>query len=320
MTTILTVTMNPCIDVSATVDTVQPVHKLRCAEPHYDPGGGGINVARMIRRFGDDCRALFPAGGAVGQFLCRQLEQEGVAILPVAAKEETRESFTVLETSSGQQYRFVLPGPALLQQEWQACLDCLAAQSEPPRYIVASGSLPPGVPEDFYARLARLATERGARLALDTSGPALAAGLEQGVHIAKPNLRELRALSGEALEAPEAWERAAWRLVDEGKAEIVALSLGEHGAFLASRETGLRAPGLSVEIASAVGAGDSFLGGLVHRLAAGADLAGALGYALASGAAALLTPATELARREDVERLLPQVTVSECPAPDWVRS
>jgi 6-phosphofructokinase 2 len=204
-------------------------HKLRCTDTLRDPGGGAINVARVLKRLGADCRALYPAGGVLGQLLRALLDAEGVAGIAFDIAAETRESFTVLERASGREFRFVLPGPELSKKEWQACLDRVAALAEPPAYLVASGSLPPGVPDDLYARLARIARERGSRMVLDASGRALAAALEEGVYLVKPNLRELRELTGQALEAEDEWSSAASPLVTSGKAQVVALSLGHRG-------------------------------------------------------------------------------------------
>jgi len=310
MTAILTVTMNPSIDISASTGKVVPVRKLRCTEARRDPGGGGINVGRVVKRLGGDCRALYPAGGAPGRLLHRLLEQEGILSIPIDAAADTRESLTIFDEASGDQYRFVLPGAPLSEQEWQACLDRVAALADPPHYIVASGSLPPAVPDDFHARLARIAGSVGARIVLDTSGPALAAALDAGVHLVKPNLRELRDLTGLPLDRESEWTRAAAGLVGSGKADIVALTLGDEGALLVSRDIHLRAPAVPVSIASAVGAGDSFLAALVWRLSAGAGLEEAFRCGVAAGTAALLTAGTELARKDDMDRIYHEVTLN----------
>lgn len=317
MTAILTVTMNPSIDVSASTEDVAPIRKLRCTAVRRDPGGGGVNVARVINRLGGDCRALYPAGGPPGSLLERLLNEEGIANIPIDVVGDTRESYTVLEKASGDQYRFVLAGAPLGAEEWRACLGLVASLADPPVCIVASGSLPPGVPDDFYARLANIAAAKGARFVLDTSGPALAAALEEGVYLVKPNLRELRDLSGKPLDRESDWVSAADMLVHSGRAEIVALTLGDQGALLASHDICLRAPAVPVKIASAVGAGDSFLAAMVWRLSSGGTLSEAFRYGVASGTAALLTPGTELSRKDDIDRLYNDVSISELPKPDW---
>ena len=304
---IITVTMNPTIDISASTPRVEPVRKLRCRNDKRDPGGGGINVARVASRLGAECRAIYPAGGSSGALLGRLLGREGVASLPVEVAGDTRESFTVLDEGRGEQYRFLLPGCPLEEAEWQACLDRVAAEPAQGGILVASGSLPPGVPADFGGRLAAIAAAEGARFAVDTSGDALQAALEHGVYLAKPNLGELRRLVGRPLEEAAEWEAAARELVAQGRAEVIALTLGERGAFLAARGLALRAAPLPVKLVSAVGAGDSFLAAMLWRLTLGKGLEDAFRYGVAAGSAALLTPGTELCRPDDVERLCREV-------------
>jgi 6-phosphofructokinase 2 len=308
-TPVLTVTPNPAIDISATTQAVTPEHKLRCANVRRDPGGGGINVARVLTRLGARCTALYPAGPILGRLLRELLDREGVPSIVLDIADETRESFTVLERASGREYRFLLPGPQLESGEWRGCIDRVEALEEDPTWVVGSGSLPAGVPQDFFARLARAVRARGARMVLDTSGAPLAAALEEGVYLVKPNLRELRELTGRPLESEDDWVRAAQALVQAGKAEIVALSLGHRGALLAARGVTLRAPALQVAIASTVGAGDSFVAAMVWRLASGGSLEDAFRDGVAAGAAALLAPGTRLAFPDDIERLAQQVQV-----------
>jgi 6-phosphofructokinase 2 len=310
MTDILTVTMNPALDVSTSTDRVSDTHKLRCTAAILHPGGGGINVARVLHRLGGDCLALYPAGGANGQRLQQLIDQEQVRSHCVAVAGETRESFSVHEHASGRDFRFVLPGPELAAGEWQACLRHVADLQAPPAYLVASGSLPPGVPADFHARLARLAKERGSRLVLDSSGPPLAAALAEGVYLVKPSLRELRELTGHALDTEQDWHAAALQIIRAGQAQVVALSLGEGGALLVTADRALRARSLPVRVASSIGAGDSFVGGLLWALNRGEDLEQAFRYGMAAGAAALLAAGTALCQAADVERLHREVAVA----------
>lgn len=305
----LTITLNPTIDIAAATDHVAPERKLRCDQVRHDPGGGGINVARVLTRLGAPCQALFLAGGMTGARLRDMLAAAGLSCLPVETGGETRQSLTVFDRSLHQQFRFVLPGPPLDAHGLETCLDAIAAQCVHAKYVIASGSLPPGAPDDLYGRIAALAAKAGARFVLDTSGAALAAALEQGVHIVKPNLRELSGLVGRPLDSPGQWEAAAAALVAEGKADIVALSLGAGGAFVVSRGQQLRAQALDVPLKTAVGAGDSFLAAFVHRLAQGGGLDDALRHGVAAGAAALMTEGTSLAQPADIARLAPQVVI-----------
>jgi len=306
---ILCLTMNPSVDLATETERVVPTHKLRCSDTLHDAGGGGINVARVLSRLGGPCTTLCPTGGSSGQWLQTRMAQEGLhgIFLPMAG--ETRVSFTVHEHSTGAEYRFVMPGPQLSQAEWQACLQHLDHMPHFPDLLVASGSLPPGVPPDFYAQLARLCRARAAQLVLDTSGPALAAALAEGVYLVKPNLRELRELSGQPLQTPAQWQAAAQALVHSGQAEVVALTLGHLGALLVTRTGAWQADPLDIAVASAVGAGDSFVGGVVWGLQHGLALQTAFRWGIAAGSAALLTAGTGLADPNRVRDLEPQVRI-----------
>jgi 6-phosphofructokinase 2 len=307
MAQIVTITMNPAIDVSTSVDVVEPVRKLRSGPARRDPGGGGINVARVIRRLGGEVLAIYPAGGPIGALLERLVGAEHLPNLSLPIAGDTREDFTVMETSTGREFRFVLPGPKLKPEEWQACL--AAAVRTDAEHMVASGGLPPGVPDDFHAQLARRARADGVKLALDCSGPALKAALDEGVWLVKPNLRELEDYAGWPLETQEHQIAAARSIVLCGGAEIVALTLGEAGALLVTEHRAWRAQALPIRRVSSVGAGDSFMGGLVWALASGLNLEEGFRYSMAAGSAALLFPGTELAHAADVKRLLPLVKI-----------
>ena len=309
MADVVTLTINPSIDAWVSVERVLPFHKLRCSDARRDPGGGGINVARVLNRFGADVTAIYPNGGGLGQLLRRLVDQEGLSGLAVPIANETREDFTVFENSTGSQFRFVLPGPHLTEHEWSACLAMLGRLQRGMRFVVGSGSLPPGVPDDFYGRLAQMAKRVGSKVVIDSAGPPLRAALEAGVYLIKPSLNEFRSLMGEPLETQGDRIRACRSLVERGKVEIVALTLGEQGALLVTRDQVLSAQALAITPVSVVGAGDSFLGGLIWSLASGHPVETALRYAMAAGSAALLAPGTELCLREDVERLVNDVKV-----------
>jgi 6-phosphofructokinase 2 len=303
------VTANPAIDVSASVGQVLPFHKLRCSPEKRHAGGGGINVARVLHRWKIDVTAIFPAGGITGELLKQLVDREGIRRRVVAVAGDTREDITIFETGTGNHFRFVLPGPALSEPELQACCDELNSLTAKPTFVVTSGSLPPGAPADFIARLLRVAEGLGAKTAVDSSGAALVHALEHGVHLAKPSRRELSELVGRPLEQEGEVLDAARGLVAAKKAEIVAVTLGDQGALAVSRDGAWKARAPSVDVLSTVGAGDSFLAAMILRLSEGADVAEALRYSVAAGAAALLAPGTELARPADTDRLLTRVLV-----------
>jgi 6-phosphofructokinase 2 len=307
---IVTLTMNPALDVSSMVDRVVPEHKLRCGPSRFDPGGGGVNVSRAIRNLGGTSVAVYPLGGPTGQAYRGFLEEVGLLGRVVTIAGNTRESFTVAETTTGEQFRFVLQGPTLREPEWRACLSVVGDHLPVGGFLVASGSLPPGVPDDFYAMLARIAAEHDIRVVVDASGPALEAALDEGVFLIKPSRDELAELVDAAgeLDRPEQVE-AARSIVVDGRAHAVALTLGAGGAVLVTADDELHLPTPKVEVASAVGAGDAFLAGLVLRLAEGRPLADAFRTAVAAGSATAMLPGTELCRAEDVARMEAELAV-----------
>jgi len=302
MAAIVTLTINPALDIATSTDRVEPTHKLRCSMPRYDPGGGGINVARAVHALGGDAVAIFPAGGAAGEMIRHLLEQQGVRHNAIAISGFTRESLAVKERMTGRQFRFLLPGPQISESDQERCLDQLALAAAEATYIVASGSLPLGVPEDFYARIAKLAQSLGKRFILDTSGAALKqAG--RGIYLLKPSLRELGDLVGSEIRTEREQEQAAREIIEQGRSEVIVVSLGDQGALLVTAGRAERFAAIPVEASGSVGAGDSTLAGIMVSLCRGLELGEAVRYGMAAGAAALLGSGTELCRRSDVERL-----------------
>ena len=305
---ILTLTLNPALDVLTSIDKVESTHKMRCDHAIEHPGGGGVNVARVLHRLGASCVAAYMAGGVTGERHHQWMLQEKVRchLLPIA--HETRESFSVHENSSGQDFRFVLPGPEVSEAEVQACFEYVA-QHLPKQFLVISGGIAPGVPIDFYARLTRLANQHGVPVVIDANGPALHAALQEGVFLFKPSLRELSQLVGEDLPDEKSWTSACRALIAQKKAQVIALSLGEQGAMVVSQDQSWRAEALKVDVQTTIGAGDSFVGGMVWALYKGHDLLHAFQYGMAASAAALLQKGTPLCQPSDVHRLLPSVVV-----------
>lgn len=305
MPCIATLTLNPAVDLSTSTVHVEPIRKLRCTLPQYDPGGGGINVARVVGILGGEAVAVYPAGGPLGDMLQQMLEHLGLPQRRVSIAGDTRESFSVDEGDSGQQFRFILPGPRLSPKEQQRCLDALAGIDPAPDFLVLSGSFPPGVEPAFFDRFAELARSCGARLVLDCSGEALCyAAAQGGIYLLKPSLHELATLIGRPVEGERDQEAALRTLIDRGAAEIIVLSLGAGGAMLATRAGIQRFAAFEVPVVSTVGAGDSMVGAIVKALAEGKDLQVAVRYGLAAGSATIMQAGTGLCRAEDVERLL----------------
>ena len=312
MTDFLTLTLNPALDLSTTTEHLEHTHKMRCGPMLRHPGGGGINVARVLHRLQARVQAWHLSGGVTGAHTGQLLAAEGVPMQALPIANTTRENLSVVETRSGHEYRFVLPGPTVLEAEWQDCLKQL--QPHTARWLVASGSLPPGVPDDFYARLIgqNRAHNAPSRIVLDTQGAALVAALQAGVYLVKPSLRELRELTGAPLTDAAQWRAAASALVRSGQADMVALSAGEHGAVLATRDGVWQAAALALTASSGTtGAGDCFLAALLWSLDQGDAPGEALRWGVAAGSAALLAPGTALAEACEVQRLHRQVVLQD---------
>lgn len=297
---ILTLTLNPTIDLAAEADEVQPVRKVRTRGDSFDPGGGGVNVSRVVQELGGQTLAIILAGGVSGTLLEELLREGQVPHLTVPISGRTRISHTVHDLKAGLEYRFVPEGPTLSDAEWQAGLAAL--ETAPGAWLVASGSLSPGVPTDFYARCKAVAQRRGLPFVLDTSGAPLQAALGPGLRLIKPSQGEFDTLVGRKL-APGELPEAAQGLVARGGADLVAVTLGGDGALLASAEGVLQLPALDVPALGAVGAGDSFLAATVLHLAQGAAPRDAFAWGMAAGAAAVMRPGTAHPRRADVAAL-----------------
>ncbi len=306
MRPIVTLTINPTIDAFCRTDRVIPVRKVRTHGEHYVPGGGGLNASRMIRELGGATVAFYMAGGLTGQALEGMVERTGLAAVRIPMTGLTRVSHVVLEESTGQEYRFTPEGPEVDEAEWRHCLEVLAVVDAP--YVVASGSLAPGIPADFYAQVARLVKERGGRMVVDSSGPPLREALAEGVHLIKPSRGELEKLLGRTAASVAEAEALALEVVASGRAEIVALTLGAEGAVLATRDGTIRLASPKVETRSAVGAGDAFLGAMMYAMASGQTLPQAFALGVAAGAATAAASGTALATRAQIEGLLPEVT------------
>ncbi len=296
---IITLTLNPALDIACSARRVVHTHKIHTRDDHLDPGGGGINVARVLHELGGDTLAVMMGGGVTGALIEEMLNEVGVPHLNIPINGYTRICFNVFETSTKLEYRFVQEGPDVTDADWHRMLDVV--DTIPCDWLIASGSLEHGMPEDIYARVARSATRRGQRFVLDTSGPALRAALGSGIEMIKPSLGELEALSGRTLMQPHEQEAEALALVRAGAARLVAVTLGEDGAFVACEDGVIRLAALPCEVRSAVGAGDSFTASMTLALARGGTLAEALAWGVAAGTAAVACAGTARIRKVDVE-------------------
>lgn len=303
MLQIFTLTLAPSLDCATTTPRIYPEGKLRCTTPVFEPGGGGINVARAIVHLGGEASAIFPTGGPTGEHLAELLKQEGVGTDTVRTQDWTRQNLHVHADNSGEQYRFVMPGARLTESELEQLLDRvlkLPAGS----ILVISGSLPPGCDVDKLTHLVKQSQANGLRCIIDSSGPALDACLKLGgLALVKPNQNELSALIGRPLESPDDVYNAASALVKKGATERVVVSLGPQGALGVDHKGRIQFVPPPVKKMSTVGAGDSMVGAMALKLAAGAELDEMVRYGVAAGTAATLNHGTRLCTREDTQRL-----------------
>jgi 6-phosphofructokinase 2 len=309
MTQILTITLNPALDLATETDVVRPGVKLRCGPPRIDPGGGGINVARAVQRLGGQAFALVASGGATGAQMLALLAMEGVRTGLLAAPGDTRISLSVADRATGEQYRFMLPGPAWSDADIRTALIMLEGALFEGEYCVLSGSQPPGLADDFTAKFAEICAGKAAKLVVDTGGRPLAALVADpgpGVEVLRMNQEEAEELAGRIFATATETAEFAATLVESRVARIVVVARGGEGSVLVS--DGLRVFCVSprVEVKSKVGAGDSFVGGLTLALARGEPPERALCQGVAAAAAAVMTEGTALCSKEDVEMLLPK--------------
>lgn len=299
---ILTVTLNPALDTTTSVTRLEPQRKLRCAPAVLHPGGGGANVSRAIRELGGSSRAFVALGGHTGQQYGDLLRAAGVECIQYGLSGETRTSLTVMEEETGLHYRFVLPGPMQEPRHGEEILAELGRIiAGGVGYVVASGSLLPGMADDFYARLGDVVRWHEAKLILDTHGVALKQGLA-----GRPFLIRLNQLEAEELasQTPAQGDPAevATQLVAAGATDVAVFAMGERGSLVTTREAQFTIAPPEVKVHSMVGAGDSYVAALTLALARGWSLESANRFGVAAAASAVTREATQLCERNSTER------------------
>ena len=305
---IVTLTLSPALDISTTTQTVAPTHKLRCDAAAEHPGGGGVNVARVATRLGAETVAVLPLGGATGARIGQLLAEEGVVSSPVSVAANSRQSFSVTEHSTHDQYRFVLGASELSTSELEAAIEATAAAANAASCVIVSGQTPPSVDPAVFERIVAIVAPTP--VLIDTSGPSLQAAMASGAALVKPSARELSSIVGHDLTTEVDVLEAVRAVHANGNVGTLVVSIGAGGAF-AVGPNGMtqrfRAP--SVRVRSAIGAGDSMVAGIAVGLSRGLDVPEAIKLGIAAGAAAVLTDGTDLCHADDVNRLIPLVAV-----------
>ena len=298
---IITLTVNPALDKSTRFKGLVAEQKIRCSEPRFDAGGGGINVSKAISRLGGKSLAVFTSGGPMGKMLEELVTKETIEFQAIPIQTWTRESFVAVDENTNSQYRFGFTGGEITADEEKAVLETL--RKSKPKFLVASGSLNEGLSSDFYQKVAEIAKISNSKLIVDTSGEALKKVLETGAYLIKPNVGELAKLIGvERLEMEEV-DEAAKTIIAKGGAEIVAVSLGPQGAVLVTKDNFEYVPAPNVAKKSTVGAGDSMVGGMVWALSQNKNLKEVIRWGVACGSAATMNEGTQLFKLEDANRL-----------------
>lgn len=302
MEKVLTLTFNPTIDAASEADNVRPTRKIRTRDESFHPGGGGINVARVIHRLGGDVTALYARGGVMGAVLDQLLAKRGIANKIIEIEGNTRINNVIHEASSGMEYRFVAQGPILTEKDWKACVAACAEMDW--NWLVVSGSLPRGVPITVYDALIDLAHSRKAEIVIDTSGEALKHVINRGgLSLVKPSQGEFEACTGRRFNSMSEIAETAQMLVRQGASRTITVTLGHQGAILATAEKILYLPSPPVRVVSASGAGDSFIAGMVHALAQNHDTEDAFRLGVACGSAAVMEKGTGLCQLENIKTL-----------------
>jgi len=303
---IITITLNPALDKNATIEELIPEIKLRCENPSYDPGGGGINVSRVLRRLGLNPETLYPVGGQNGDILSTLLENEGINIHPIKSTKPTRENFNVIESKKHNQYRFCMPGHKL-ESEFYRQLYMKIKKCHENDIVVISGSMPPEIPKDFFSMIANICNHNKIKLVIDTSGKSLKMAIQHRVYLIKPNIQELAELLEIGKLKINETVLGARKIVSEGKVENILLTNGAKGAWWISKgkEYYIKPP--IVKIKSTIGAGDSAIAGALFGTMKNLPIEDILAIAIAAGTATTLQKGTSLGSLKDIQKIFKSI-------------
>lgn len=316
---IATITLNPTLDRAITVHGLVLDEANRWTNLRLYAGGKGIDVSRAINEMGGKTTAYGFIGGDAGRIAEILLDEEGVLFSFTPIGRETRTNFIITDDKTHKQTLIYAPGPPISKKELNRFAQKLSRIDPEPELLVIGGSAPPGIPVNIYYDIIMKAKDLGVRSILDSSGRLLKEGIKAKPYLIKPNIREAEELLGTKLLTEESIAKAALNLVETG-IEIAVISRGKDGIIAATKKSIFKAVPPTVKVVSAVGAGDCTIAGFALKLAYGESLIEACRLAVAMGAAAVLTPGTELCHKEDVEKLLPQIEVSEMTIKQWTKT
>jgi 1-phosphofructokinase len=304
---IVTLTPNPSLDRTVSIPDLQRGEVQRATSSRLDPGGKGVNISRALTAHKAPTLAVLPAGGPQGHLLAELLAEAGIDVAIVPITGSIRANIALVEPD-GTTTKINEPGPLLSGSEHEALLaGAVATLAEKPSWLVGSGSLPPGVDEDLYARLVRRCRDAGVDVAIDASGPALRHAVAAGPDLIKPNLEELEELVDRSLTTLGEVLDAAADLVAHGVSTVV-VSLGGFGALLVSDSVIAHAVAPVSAPLSTVGAGDALLAGFLYATGSGSSAVEALCTGVSWGAAAVSLPGSRMPAPADVADIRVSVT------------
>lgn len=309
---IATLTLNPCLDEYIIVDGLLVDETNRWTKRVQYAGGKAIDVSRAIKEMDGITTAYGFIGGNIGRRVEILLDEEGVLFSFTPIKRETRTNFIIVDKQTKYQTLIGAPGPRISSKELERLCKKLSAIRPNPDMLVIGGSAPPGSPEDIYYRIITDAKNRGIKTVLDVADNWLTEGIKAKPYMIKPNVHEAEKLFGRNLSDERSVIDAAMELVNGG-IEVTLISRGSEGLIAASKNYIYKVIPPKVKVKSAVGAGDCTVAGFALRLSRNEPLIEACRLGGAMGAAAVLTPGTELCRRTDVEKLLNKVKIEEIP-------
>lgn len=303
MPTIVTITFNPCIDKSTTVESLLPDKKLYCLDFKNEAGGGGINVAKALKHLGsNNSLAVYLAGGYTGVILNSLLQQEKIKAKIINTDIDTRENIMITDKTSNLQYRFITQGNPVNEIHWRKCLQVIEGVKNV-KYLVVSGSMQTGYPQDIFILLANMAHQKGARLVIDVPGKTIQAYPIKKAYLLKPNLNELSLFSGREELQGDDIIKAAKDIIFKNISEVVVVSMGAAGALLVTHDTTEQFMAPPVKRKSTVGAGDSMVAGIVQYLSSQKSISEAVRFGIACGTAATMNEGSRLCSRSDVDNL-----------------
>lgn len=299
---IITLTLNPALYKNAKINGLVLGSKLRCHSITYQPGGGGINVSRLLKRLDTDNYCVYPSGGDTGTYLTTLLKEESIKPSPIAIKDWIRENLAILDTKTNLQYRFGMPGNELTENEFESIKKNVFKHLQTGDFLILSGSLATNLSHNTYSELIHYFSEKQPKIIIEASGPSLIKALEHPVYLIKPNQRELAQLAGKEFLSNIEQEKFTKKLVNSEKAKYGAVSLGAKGAFLACKEGVFYRSTPSVQVKSTIGAGDSMVAGLIYGINKGYKPNEILKMGVACGVATIMSEGTSLATPENIQK------------------